>query len=119
VRPLFLALILLAVLVAPGWGEETAATDIVKNPSAYRDRYLTVRGTMMNLRPATAGGIAIPGGTVFDLVAGPAILVVLSPVPPGCPMGSTVTVEGRFVPMAQVRQQLYTNLIEATLVACR
>jgi len=119
VRPLFLALILLAVLAAPGWGEETAAIDIVKNPSAYRDRYLTVRGTMMNLRPATAGGIAIPSGTVFDLVAGPAILAVLSPVPPGCPMGSTVTVEGRFVPMAQVGQQLYTNLIQATLVACR
>jgi hypothetical protein len=34
-------------------------------------------------------------------------------------MGSTVTVEGRFVPMAQVRQQLYTNLIDATLVTCR
>jgi hypothetical protein len=119
VRPIFFALILLAVLAAPGWGEETAAIDIVRNPSAYRDRYLTVRGTMMNLRPATAGGIAIPSGTVFDLVAGPAILVVLSPVPPGCPMGSTVTVDGRFVPMAQVRQQLYTNLIEATLVACR
>jgi hypothetical protein len=119
VRPIFFALILLAVLAAPGWGEETAAIDIVRNPSAYRDRYLTVRGTMMNLRPATAGGIALPSGTVFDLVAGPAILVVLSPVPPGCPMGSTVTVDGRFVPMAQVRQQLYTNLIEATLVACR
>jgi len=119
VRPFFFALILLAVLAAPGWGEETAAIDIVRNPSAYRDRYLTVRGTMMNLRPATAGGIAIPSGTVFDLVAGPAILVVLSPVPPGRPMGSTVTVDGRFVPRAQVRQQIYTNLIEATLVACR
>jgi hypothetical protein len=119
VRPLAPALVLLAVLAAPALGEETAAVDIIRNPSAYRDRYLTVRGTMMNLRPATAGGIAIPSGTVFDLVAGPAILAVLSPVPPGCPMGSTVTVEGRFVPMAQVRQQLYTNLIEATLVACR
>jgi hypothetical protein len=119
VRPLFLALILLAVLAAPGLGEETAAIDIVKNPSAYRDRYLTVRGTMTNVRPATAGGIAIPIGTVFDLVAGPAILVVLSPVPPACSMGSTVTVDGRFVPMGQVRQQLYTNLIEATLVTCR
>jgi hypothetical protein len=119
VRPLFLALILLAVLAAPGVGEETAATDIIRNPSAYRDRYFTVRGTMMNLRPATAGGNAIPTGTVFDLVAGPAILVVLSPVPPACPMGSPVTVDGRFVPSAQVRQQVYTNLIVATLVTCR
>ena len=118
-RPLFFALILLAVLAAPGWGEETAAIDIVRNPNAYRDRYLTVRGTMTNMRPATAGGIAIPTVTVFDLVAGPAILAVLSPVPPACPMGSAVTVDGRFVPMAQVRQQIYRNLIEATLVACR
>lgn len=118
-RPLFFALILLAVLAAPGWAEETAAIDIVRNPSAYRDRYLTVRGTMTNMRPATTGGIAIPTVTVFDLVAGPAILAVLSPVPPPCPMGSAVTVDGRFVPMAQVRQQIYTNLIEATLVACR
>jgi hypothetical protein len=119
VRPFFLALILLTALAGPGLGEETAAIDIVKNPSAYRDRYLTVRGTMMNVRPLTAGGIAIPTGTVFDLVAGPAILVVVSPVPPACSMGSAVTVDGRFVPVAQVRQQLYTNLIEATLVACR
>lgn len=118
-RPLFLALILLAVLAAPGWGEETAAIDIVKNPSAYRDRYLTVRGTMMNVRPVTAGGIAIPTGTVFDLVAGPAILVIFSPVPAACPMGSAVTVDGRFVPVGQVHQQPYTNLIEATLVSCR
>jgi len=119
VRPLFFALILLTVLAAPGWGEETAAIDIVRNPSAYRDRYLTVRGTMTNMRPATAGGIAIPTVTVFDLVAGPAILAVLSPVPPACPNGSAVTVDGRLVPMTQVRQQIYTNLIEATLVACR
>jgi hypothetical protein len=119
VRPLAPALILLAVLAAPALGEETAAVDIIRNPSAYRDRYLTVRGTMMNVRPVTAGGIAIPTGTVFDLVAGPAILVIFSPVPAACPIGSAVTVDGRFAPVGQVRQQLYTNLIEATLVSCR
>ena len=117
-RRLFLSLILLAILAAPGAGEETAAIDILRNPGAYTDRYLTVRGTMMNVRPA-AVGVAIPSGMVFDLVAGPAILVVLSPVPPACSMGSAVTVDGRFVPMAQIRQQLYTNLIEATRLACR
>ena len=118
-RPLLLALALLAAMPAPGAGEETAAIDIVRNPSAYRDRYLTVRGTMMNLRPATAGGVASPTGTIFDLVTGAAFLVVHSPVPLACPIGSTVTVDGRFVPMVQIRQQLYTNVIEATLVACR
>lgn len=116
---LFFALILLAVLPAPVSGEEAAAIDIVRNPGAYRDRYLTVHGTMMNLRPAMAGGIASPTGTVFDLVAGPAMLPVHSPVPPTCLTGSAVTVEGRFVPMAQIRQQLFTNLIEATMVVCR
>ena len=58
-RRLFLSLILLAVLAAPGAGEETAAIDILRNPGAYSDRYLTVRGTMMNVRPA-AVGVATP-----------------------------------------------------------
>jgi hypothetical protein len=74
---------------------------------------------MMNVRPATAGGVAIPPATVFDLVAGPAFLAVLSAVPPNCPVGSTVTVQGRFLPTVHVRQQLYTNVIEASLVSCR
>jgi hypothetical protein len=119
VKPLLPALLLLAALAAPSLGEETAAIDIVRNPSAYSGRFVTVRGVMTNVRPETGGGIQRPMGTVFNLVAGPAILVVLSTVPPGCPIGSTVTVNGRFVPMAQIRQQLYTNLIEATSVACR
>jgi hypothetical protein len=103
----------------PVSAEEAAAGDIVRNPSAYRDRFLTVRGSMMNVRPAVAGGVAIPAATVFDLVAGPALLAVLSTVPPACPIGSTVTVEGRFLPTAYIRQQLYTNVIAASLVSCR
>ena len=118
-RPLLLATLLLAALAAPVSAEEAAAIDIVRNPSAYRDRFLTVRGSMMNLRPATIGGMAIPAATVFDLVSGPALLVVLSPVPPACPMGSMVTVEGRFLPTTYLRQQLFTNVIDATLVSCR
>jgi hypothetical protein len=74
---------------------------------------------MMNLRPDTAVGIAVPPGMMFDLVAGPAFLAVRSVVPPPCQIGSSVTVEGRFVPMATIHQQLYTNLIEATRVTCR
>jgi hypothetical protein len=118
-RPLLLATLLLAALAAPVSAEEAAAIDIVRNPSAYQDRFLTVRGTMMNLRPAAGGGMAIPAATFFDLMSGPAILGVLSPVPPACPIGSTVTVEGRFLLTAYIRQQLYTNVIDASLVSCR
>jgi hypothetical protein len=118
-KPLLLATLFLAALAASVSAEEVAAVDIVRNPSAYRDRFLTVRGTMMNVRPATVGGVAIPGATVFDLVSGPAILVVLSAFPPACPRGSMVTVDGRFLPTAHIRQQLYTNAIDASLVSCR
>jgi hypothetical protein len=110
---------LLAALAGPVEADETAAIDIVRNPNAYSNRYLTVRGTMMNLRPDTTVGIAVSPGMIFDLVAGPAFLVVRSVVPPPCQIGSSVMVEGRFVPMATIRQQLYTNLIEATRVTCR
>jgi hypothetical protein len=110
---------LLAALAGPVGADETAAIDIVRNPNAYSNRYLTVRGTMMNLRPDTAVGIAVSPGMMFDLVAGPAFLAVRSVVPPPCQIGSSVTVEGRFVPMATIHQQLYTNLIEATRVTCR
>ena len=119
VKPVLLAICLLAAFAAPGWGEETAAIDIVRNPSAFDGRFVTVRGAMMNVQPDMSRGIGNPTATIFNLVAGPAILTVLSPVPLACPTGSAVTVDGRFVTMAQIRQQLYTNLIEATLVACR
>ena len=118
VKLILLALCLLVAFAAPGSGEETAAIDIVRNPSAYDGRFVTVRGAIMNVLPDTSRGIVGPT-TIFNLVAGPVILTVLSPVPPSCPMGSTVTVDGRFVTMAQTRHQVYTNLIEATLVACR
>ena len=114
-----LVVLLVAVLAAPAVGDETAAIDIVRNPSAYRDRFLTVRGTMVNVRRAMPGGLAMATATVFDLVAGPAFLAVVSPVPPACGMGSTVTVDGRFVPTVQIGQQVYVNVIEATLVSCR
>jgi hypothetical protein len=117
------------LLVAVAWlfiaraglveADETAAIDIVRNPNVYANRFLTVRGTMMNLRPDTPPGPARPAGVIFDLVAGPAVLVVRTIVPPPCQLGSPVTVNGRFVPMAPIRQQLYTNLIEATFVTCR
>jgi hypothetical protein len=103
----------------PVEADETAAIDIVRNPNVYANRFLTVRGTMMNLRPDTSPGPGRPSGVIFDLVAGPALLVVRSIVPPPCQLGSPVTVNGRFVPMAPIRQQLYTNLIEATFVTCR
>jgi hypothetical protein len=38
--------------------------------------------------------MAGPAFTVFDLSAGSGYLAVLSDVPPACPIGSTVTVEG-------------------------
>ena len=63
-------LLLLAVTAAPVCGEETAALDIIRNPSAYTNRYLTVRGSMMNVRPATTGGIAASTAVVFNLVDG-------------------------------------------------
>jgi hypothetical protein len=116
------------LLVAVAWlfiaragrveADETAVIDIVRNPNVYATRLLTVRGTMMNLRPDTPGS-ARPAGVIFDLVTGPALLVVRSIVPPPCQVGSSVTVDGRFVPVAPIRQQLYTNLIEATFATCR
>jgi hypothetical protein len=113
------ALLLLAVTAAPVCGAETAALDIIRNPSAYTSRYVTVRGSMMNVRPATAGGVAASTAVVFNLVDGPAILTVLSPVRPACRIGSTVTVDGRFTPTSQLGPQVYTNLLHATLVNCR
>jgi hypothetical protein len=118
VRRLPLVLLALAALAGAAEAEETAALDMIRNPSAYSNRYVTVRGTMMNLRPETTGGIPVPTGMIFDLVAGPAFLVVRTVVPPPCQLGSPVVVEGRFIPTAMIRQQLYTNLIEATLVRC-
>ena len=118
-RGLPLFLLLLATLAGAVEADETAALDIVLNPNAYSNRFLTVRGTMANLRPETTAGIPVPTGMIFDLVAGPAFLVVRSVVPPPCQTGSPVVVEGRFVPTAIIGQQLYTNLIEATLVTCR
>ena len=99
--------------------QETAAADIVRNPNAYSNRMVTVRGTMMNLRPDTTLGPTRATGVVFDLVAGPAFLVVRSIVPPPCPPGSPVTIDGRFLPMATIHQQLYPNVIEATFVRSR
>ena len=112
-------LLLLAVTAAPVCGEETAALDIIRNPSSYTNHYVTVRGSMMNVRPATTGGIAASTAVVFNLVDGSAILTVLSPVPPACQIGSTVTVDGRFAPTSQLGSQVYANLLHATLVNCR
>jgi len=111
-------LIALATLAGAAEAEETAALDLVRNPNAYVNRYVTVRGTMMNLRPETTGGIPGPTGILFDLVAGPVFLVVRAMVPPPCQPGAPVVVEGRFIPTAMIRQQPHTNLIEATLVRC-
>jgi hypothetical protein len=116
---LLVAACLLIARAGPVEADETAAIDIVRNPNVYANRLLTVRGTMMNLRPDMPPGPARPAGVLFDLVAGPALLVVRSIVPPPCQLGSPVTVTGRFVPMAPIRQQHYTNVIEATFVTCR
>jgi hypothetical protein len=105
--------------VPSAWAEQVSIVEIVRNPSAYRDRFLSVRGTLTNVRPAAPGSMAGPAFTVFDLVAGPGILAVLSIAPPACIAGSTVTVEGRFLPTARVQRQLYANVIEASLVSCR
>jgi hypothetical protein len=99
--------------------QETTAADIVRNPNAYSNRMVTVRGIMMNLRPDTTFGPTRAAGVVFDLAAGPAFLVVRSIVPPPCPVGSPVTIDGRFLPLATIHQQLYPNVIEATFVRCR
>ncbi len=73
---ILLALCLLAAFAAPGSGEETAAIDIVRNPSSYNGRLVTVRGAMINVQPDTSRGMASPMATIFNLVAGPAILTV-------------------------------------------
>ncbi len=44
VKPMLLAICLLAAFAAPSAGEETSAIDIVRNPSAYDGRFVTVRG---------------------------------------------------------------------------
>jgi hypothetical protein len=56
---------------------------------------------------------------VFNLMDGPAILTVLSPVRPACRIGSAVSVDGRFNSMGPLGQQAYTNLLHATVVNCR
>ena len=115
-------LLLLAAMVAPARGEEVKALDLIRQPGSYTSRYVTVRGSMMNLRPATGPGPGtIPAGTavVFDLVDGPAILTVLAPVRPACRPGSAVSVDGRFNPTGQFGPQVYTNLLHATVVNCR
>jgi hypothetical protein len=118
-RRLGLATLILFALVAPAATEPASVADIFRNPSAYRGRLLSVRGTLTNPRPATPGAMAGPAFTVVDLVAGSGYLAVLSVVPPACPIGSTVTVEGRFLTTVQVKQQFYMNVIEASLVSCR
>ena len=121
-RMVAVTLLLLAATAAPARGEEVAAMDLIRQPGSYTSRYVTVRGSMMNLRPATGPGAgAIPAGTavVFDLVDGPAMLTVLSPVRPGCRIGSAVSVDGRFNPTGQFGQQVYPNLLHATVVNCR
>src|SRR5262245_61030846 len=122
VRTAFVTLILLATTVTPVGGEEVAAINLIRQPGSYTSRYVTVRGSMMNLRPATGPGPGVvPAGTavVFDLVDGPAILTVLAPVPPSCRIGSAVSVDGRFNPTGQLGPQVYTNLLHATVVNCR
>jgi len=114
------ALLLLAATASPARGEEVAAMDLIRQPGSYTGRYVTVIGSMTNLRPATGPG-PVPAGTavVFNLVDGPAILTVLSPVRPACRIGSTVSVNGRYDPMGQFGQQAYPNLLHATVVNCR
>lgn len=115
------ALLLFAATASPARAEDVAAMDLIRQPGSYTGRYVTVIGSMINLRPATGPGGAIPAGTavVFNLVDGPAILTVLSPVRPACRIGSTVSVNGRFDPMGQFGQQAYPNLLHATVVNCR
>jgi hypothetical protein len=107
------------VLVDVASAEEVSAVDIVRNPSSYRNRVVTVRGIMLNPRPATIGGVAVSTATVFELSAGPALLTVLTPVPPACPVRSTVTVEGRLLFREQVGQEIYTNVFRASTISCR
>lgn len=107
------------VLVDVASAEEVSAVDIVRNPSPYRNRVVTVRGIMLNPRPATIGGVAVSTVTVFELSAGPALLTVLTPVPPACPVRSTVTVEGRLLLREQVSQEIYTNVFKASTISCR
>lgn len=99
--------------------EEVSAVDIIRNPGPYRNRIITVRGTMLNPRPATVGGFAAPSTSVFELSAGPALLQVLTLVPPARPVHSMVTVDGRLLLREQVGQNIYTNVIRAITITCR
>ena len=108
-----------SALAAVASAEEVSAVDIIRNPGPYWNRVITVRGIMLNPRPATVGGLAVPPTTVFELSAGPALLQVLTLVPPACPVRSMVTVEGRLLPREQVGQNIYTNLIRAITITCR
>lgn len=75
----------------------------MRNPGPpYRNRVITVRGIMLNPRPATLGGLAVSPTTVFELSAGPALFKVLTLVPPACPVRSMVTIEGRLLLRDQV-----------------
>jgi len=104
-----------SALAAITSAEEVSAVDIIRNPGPYRNRIITVRGIVLNPRPATVGGLAVPPTSVFELSAGPALLQVL--VPPDCPVRSMVTVEGRLLLREQVGQNIYTNVTRA--ITCR
>jgi len=108
-----------SALAAVASAEEVSAVDIIRNPGPYWNRIITVRGIMLNPRPATVGGLAVPPTTVFELTAGPALLQVLTLVPPACPVRSMVTVEGRLLLREQVGQNIYTNVIRAITITCR
>ena len=113
------AFLLLAATAVPALGEEVAALDLIRQPGSYSGRYITVRGAIMNVQPATVGGVIPSTAVIFDLVDGPAILRVLSAVRPACRIGSAVSVDGRFAPMSQFGAQVYANVLEATVVNCR
>src|SRR5262249_47075495 len=108
-----------SALAAVASAEGVSAVALVRNPAPYRNRIITVPAILLNPGPAGVGGLAFPPPGVFDLSAGPALLQVLTLVPPACPVRSMVTVEGRLLLREQVGQNIYTNVIRAITIICR
>jgi hypothetical protein len=108
--------ILLLGLAVPARAMEATPAEIMATPGRFAGQIVTVRGTLTNLQ------LALPGGgpaALFDVMERGGFVKVLSPTPPPCPVGSPVTVQGRFDLARRVGRQTIPNVLEAFLVTCR
>lgn len=119
-RPCWRAgLVALGLFLLPlnAFAAEVTPVEILRNPSLYTGRSITLRGTITNLRP----GPMVAGRpiTVFEVFDSGAFVTVFSRIPTPCQVGSPVTVQGVFELSRVVGRERFVNLVEAFSVVCR